>query len=287
MCLCCQSNKQCNIADSCWNCWMPDIDGHWRALMDMVVSFGARSLSPQNNILAYSSSNWQIRQPFEDINMLAIYTFSRCFSVYCWRVKADIYSLQILTRPTVSPPKVLAPTDHGQDSLLGYLSKHRLWRGNQPSASKKLLLGGILGCDFLQLPIYCSLYVNTSLQWWFWMFLEWKIPAVKLSELHRCLMSGPGQCRIVELCQTKRYKKDQKPILVFNTERSKIFSKVVNWTYFFLCDDYLGLFGHMPHLLPANGQGLQTIPRDTRVSGCLCHCATIALETPCHALCTL
>lgn len=33
---------------------------------------------------------------------------------------------------------VLAPTDHGQDSLLGYLSKHRLWRGNQPSASKKL-----------------------------------------------------------------------------------------------------------------------------------------------------
>ena len=39
--------------------------------------------------------------------------------------------------------KVLAPTDHGQDSLLGYLSKHRLWRGNQPATSKKLLLGHV------------------------------------------------------------------------------------------------------------------------------------------------
>jgi len=27
---------------------------------------------------------------------------------------------------------VLAPTDHGQDSLLGYLSRHRLWRGTAP-----------------------------------------------------------------------------------------------------------------------------------------------------------
>lgn len=29
-------------------------------------------------------------------------------------------------------------------------------------------------------------------------------------------------------------KKDEKPILVFNTKRSKIVSKVVNWTYFFV-----------------------------------------------------
>ena len=31
---------------------------------------------------------------------------------------------------------VLAPTDHGQDSLLGYVSKHRLWRGHVTKQSK-------------------------------------------------------------------------------------------------------------------------------------------------------
>ena len=46
--------------------------------------------------------------------------------------------------------QVLAPTDHGQDSLLGYLCKHRLWRGNQPSTCKKLLLGKVWVCNHLQ-----------------------------------------------------------------------------------------------------------------------------------------
>ena len=123
----------------------------------------------------------------------------------------------------------------------------------------------------LQLPIYCSLYVNTSLQWWFWMFLEWKIPAVKFSKLQPSLMSGPGVCRIMELCQTKRIK-SLLLLLVFDTKKIQHILKGRQLACHICC-------------LP-NGRGLQTIPRDTRVSGCLCHCATIALETPCHVLCT-
>ncbi len=182
--------------------------------------------------------------------------------------------------PTVSPLKVLAPTDHGQDSLLGYLSKHRLWRGNQPSASKKLLLGGVSGCDFLQVPTYCSLYVNTWLQWWFRMWLEWKIPVVAFAKLQRSLMSGSGLCWIIGLCQTKRIKRQ----LAFNTKKIQYILKGRQFEIHLSLDDYLGKCNHG---LPVSGQGLQTIPRDTRVSGCLCHCAIIALETPCHVLCTL
>ena len=35
---------------------------------------------------------------------------------------------------------VMAPTDHGQDSLLGYLTRHRLWSGKAASAK-------MLGCS--------------------------------------------------------------------------------------------------------------------------------------------
>eukprot|EP00435_Cladocopium_sp_Y103_P072469 s352_g40.t1 len=54
---------------------------------------------------------------------------------------------------------VLAPTDHGQDSLLGYLSKHRLWRGNQPATSKKLCSNNTQRhqSPWLSLPLRCDL----------------------------------------------------------------------------------------------------------------------------------
>ena len=79
-------------------------------------------------------------------------------------------------------------------------------------------------------------------------------------------------------------KKDQTPTIAFNTKKIQYILKGRQFDIHLSLDDYLGKCNHG---LPVSGQGLQTIPRDTRVSGCLCHCATIALETPCHVLCTL